>query len=533
MVSEEARPGAERVRAAELVAALSLATDLGSELPLEHGLESTLFAMRLCERLGTDAETSSQAYYACLLFHIGCTVDAEIVAEVFEPGALNRYLAPAMFGSRAEKTAAMMRALPATGRFLPVRALQRASRLPMTVKGYRDHLVAVCEVGQMLTDRLGLPPAVQLMFAAITERWDGKGMPGRAEGEAIPLAVRIVHVARDTAFHRMLGGDEFAARVVHERGGRAFDPAIARRLAAEAPAILALDAGTSGWDAVLACEPAPRLTLEGEAIDRALAAMGDFADLASPYLAGHAAGVAGLASAAATRCRLAGTEPRAIRRAAHVHDLGRIAVPVAVWQKPGPLSAGEWEQVRLHAYHSERILCRSPFLAALAPTATAHHERLDGSGYHRGAVGAALSAPARLLAAADAYHAMTEPRAHRTALPPARAAAVLGEEASMGRLDAEAVAAVIEAAGQQVPRIDLPAGLTDREAEVVGLLARGLQTKQVARALGISVKTADRHVQNAYRKIGVSTRAAATLFAMENGLVAWGELPIARARRRA
>ena len=140
--------------------------------------------------------------------------------------------------------------------------------------------------------------------------------------------------------------------------------------------------------------------------------------------------------------------------------------------------------------------------------------------------------PARLLAAADAYHAMTEPRPHREPHPPERAAQILAEEASAGRLDPDAVAAVLEAAGQRAPRLERPAGLTEREVEVVAMLARGLQTKQVARALGISAKTADRHIQNAYRKIGVSSRAAATLFAMEHGLVAWGELPIARSAAR-
>jgi DNA-binding NarL/FixJ family response regulator len=131
-----------------------------------------------------------------------------------------------------------------------------------------------------------------------------------------------------------------------------------------------------------------------------------------------------------------------------------------------------------------------------------------------------------LLAAADAYQAMTQPRPHREALPPKQAAQIIGEEARSGRLDGDAVGAVLESAGQQAPRIERPAGLTEREVEVVALLARGLQTKQVARALGISVKTADRHIQNAYRKIGVSTRAAVAVFATEHGLTEWGELPI-------
>ena len=178
------------------------------------------------------------------------------------------------------------------------------------------------------------------------------------------------------------------------------------------------------------------------------------------------------------------------------------------------------------------MLARSDFLTTLADVAGAHHERLDGSGYHRGAAGAELTLPARVLAAADAYCAMTAPRPYREPLPTEQAADELAREASAGRLDADAVIAVVEAAGQQVPRLERPAGLTEREARVVGMLAGGMQTKQVAAALEISAKTADHHIQSAYRKIGVSTRAAATLFAMEHGLVAWGELPIARPAAR-
>jgi HD-GYP domain-containing protein (c-di-GMP phosphodiesterase class II) len=376
-----------------------------------------------------------------------------------------------------------------------------------------------------------LPTAIHGLFRQLTERWDGKGQPGRVSGEEIPLPLRIAHVARDAAFQCTLGGEAFAAGVIRRRAGGAFDPAIAARLAAGADEILAVEG--DAWEATLAREPTPQLTLDGEAVDRALAAMGDFADLASPYLAGHSSGVADLATAAAERCRFGSADLVAIRRAALVHDVGRAAVPARIWQKPGALTADEWERVRLHAYHSERVLSRSPFLAALAPTASAHHERLDGSGYHRGSAAAALTAPVRVLAAADAYHAMTEPRPHRAALSPVDAATALGREAAIGRLDAETVAAVLEAAGQRAPRVDRPAGLTEREAEVVGLLARGLQTKQIARALGISAKTADRHIQNAYAKIGVSTRAAAALFAMEHGLVTWGELPMGGAGRRA
>jgi HD-GYP domain-containing protein (c-di-GMP phosphodiesterase class II) len=521
----------ERVRTAELIAALCLATDLGMGFPFEHGLHTTVIAMRLADKLGVDRRSASETYYACLLSHAGCTTEAHVAAEVFG-GSLTTSFHPLMYGSAREVLTGLLRALPDPGSPALLRTLQTARRLPMMARETRPALNAACEVAGMLAERVGAPPSVPGLLAHLTERWDGKGPLRRAKGEQIPVAMRIVHVATDAAFQRLLGGAEHAVRLVRERAGHAFDPEVAGCLVAEAKEILALEDGSSAWDEVLASEPHSQLVLEAEPLARALAAMGNFADLISPYLAGHSAGVAELGAAAARHCRIDTEGVTAIRRAGLLHDLGRVAVHARIWQKPGALTADEWEQVRLHPYHTERVLSRSSFLSALSTLAGAHHERLDGSGYHRGATGPELALPARLLAAADAYHAMTEPRPHREPLAGERATQILAEEASAGRLDRDAVAAVLDAAGQRAPRLERPAGLTEREAEVVALLARGLQTKQVALALGISVKTADRHIQNAYRKIGVSSRAAATLFAMEHGLVAWGELPMARAAAR-
>jgi HD-GYP domain-containing protein (c-di-GMP phosphodiesterase class II) len=517
----------ERVQAAELIAALCLATDLGMGFPFEHGLHTTLIAMRLADRLGLDREDASQTYYACLLAHAGCTTEAHVAAEVFG-GSLTTSLNPVMYGSGREVLTGLLRALPDPGGPALVRAVQTARRFPRMAREQRPALTATCEVAGMLAGEVGAPPPVPSLLAHLTERWDGRGPLRRATGEQIPLPMRIAAVAMDAAFQRLLGGPEQAVDLVRERAGGAFDPAIAACLVEHGPEILALDETASAWEEVIALEPPPPLVLTGDPLDRALAAMGSFADLISPYLSGHSAGVAELAGAAAQHCRVDAAGVTAIRRAGLVHDLGRVAVHARIWQKPGGLTPDEWEQVRLHPYHAERVLSRSAFLSALAPVAGAHHERLDGSGYHRAATGPELGIPARVLAAADAYHAMTEPRPHREALPPERAAQMLADEAIAGRLDPDAVTAVVEAAGYARPHLERPAGLTEREAEVVALLARGLQTKQVARTLGISVKTADRHVQNGYRKMGVSTRAAATLFAMQHGLVAWGELPIAR-----
>ena len=520
--------GEERIHAAELIAALSLATDLAMGFDFEHGLRSTLVAVRLAEGLGVDREIVAQTYHACLLQQVGVTADLHVRAEILGDtrAAVKNYLMPVWFGQPREKLVAMARAVAPDA---PpwVRVAQVTRKVPRAVRVMPQVDLACREVCPMYVESFGLPASVGALFEYVDERWDGKGALG-VKGEEIPLAMRIAHVARDIDVQRVLGGAELAARVVRERAGSAFDPAIAACFVDEAQEMLAVDDEASVWDQTLAAEPHPRSTLDGAAIDRALSAMGNFADLVSPYLAGHSAGVAELASAAAQRQGLDPLDVSAVRRAALVHDVGRVAVPIPTWHNEGPLTAGEWERVRLHPYYSERVLSRSAFLAGLAPVATAHHERLDGSGYHRGAVAAVLTQPARILAAADAYHAMTEPRPHRRALAPEQAAEVVRQEVRVGRLDAEAVAAVLSAAGQAVPRIERPAGLTDREAEVVALLARGLQTKQVAHALGIAVKTADTHVQHAYRKIGVSTRAAATLFAMQHGLVASGELPIDR-----
>ncbi|HTJ74707.1 MAG TPA: HD domain-containing phosphohydrolase, partial [Acidimicrobiales bacterium] len=431
-------------------------------------------------------------------------------------------------GSMRQGFKGLLRALPDEDAAGLVRAAQTARRLPRMARETRPAVTASCEVAGMLAEQTGAPAAVPGLLAYLSDRWDGHGPLRRAKHEEIPLPMRIVHVATDAALQRHLGGVERAVGVVRERAGHAFDPEVAACLVDDGVAVLAVEDGVSAWEEALGVEPSPPLMLEGDALDRGLAAMGRFADLISPFFAGHSLGVAELAFAGAARCRMDVAGAAAVRRAGLVHDLGRVAVHARVWQKPGPLSADELEQVRLHPYHTERCLSRSSFLVALAPAAAAHHERLDRSGYHRGSPGSDLTMPARLLAAADSFLAMCEPRPHRPPLGPERAAKVLTAEASAGRLDPDAVAAVIEAAGQRAPRLERPAGLTEREAEVVAMLARGLQTKQVANELRISVKTADRHVQNAYGKIGVSTRAAATLFAMEHGLVAWGELPIGR-----
>lgn len=511
----------EQVRTAEVIASLCLATDLGMGFPFELGLRATLAAMRLCDVLDVDSDTASQTYYACLLVHSGCLVDAETRVGIFHGNSTETGY-HRLFGSPLEGVVGAVAAIPSPDARWSRRAYQLAVGIPQALWVRRDVFTAYCEVAEMLAQQLGLPPSITDLFPFVIERWDGWGQLRRAKGDEVPLPLRITHVCRDATYQRLLGDDDEVVDTIESRGGHAFDPAVVKAFIDNAPEVLgAGEAPESAWEEVLAAEPKPRLQLEDNAIDRALAAMGAFSDLASPYFSGHASRVGQIASEAARLYGIDEAEIKTIRRAGYIHDLGRAGVHPRIWTKAGPLTVAEWEEVRLHPYHTERVLSRSSFLAPLGALGSSHHERLDGSGYHRGINAAALHRAARLLAAADAYCAKTEPRAYRGAYSPEKATRSVVLKAGDGKLDPDMVALVVEAAGQEAPRIERPAGLTEREVEVVGLLAHGMQTKQVARALDISVKTADFHIQNSYRKMGVSTRAAATLFAMEHGLVTW------------
>jgi HD-GYP domain-containing protein (c-di-GMP phosphodiesterase class II) len=272
---------------------------------------------------------------------------------------------------------------------------------------------------------------------------------------------------------------------------------------------------------LLADEPGEHNVLEGDALDRSLEALADFVDLKSPFTLGHSSGVARLAAQAAQAAGLPGNDQRFIYHAGLLHDLGRTGVSAMIWDKPAPLSAREWEQVRLHPYSTERIFQNSASLSPLGALASQHHERLNGSGYFRGLSEASLSPLSRILAAADVYHALLENRPHRPAVPPDGAQDELKKLVRSHNLDGQAVEAVLLGAGVKVgrKRTNLTQGLSEREIEVLRLLARGFTTRRVAKTLVISPKTADHHIQNIYTKIGVSTRAGATLFALENHLL--------------
>jgi len=251
-------------------------------------------------------------------------------------------------------------------------------------------------------------------------------------------------------------------------------------------------------------------------------------DLKGRYLLGHSHHVAAVSARAAELAGLGAEQAGQLELAGLLHDIGRAGVPSSVWDRPGPLSTAAWEQVRLHTYWTSRVLERCPALASLAPLAASHHERLDGTGYHRGARAAELPFEARLLAAADALCELTEPRPGRPPMTLAAAAGELSGQARSGALDPDAVAAVTEAAGLPRPRPARPHDLTEREVDVLRLAARGLTNHEIAAELTLSARTVGNHLARVYDKIGRRTRAGAAVYAMEAGLLPAGTGEISR-----
>lgn len=507
---------------AELFTAISLATDLGTGQPVEHALRACLLALRLARKLGVSGEALADIYYLALLRFIGCTAGAHEAAVTSGGDDIAFYagVAPHFMGEMPEMLSYLLGHL---GRgSSPLRRARLVAGALTDVHGAERAITAHCEAARILATRMGLADALCYALAHAFERWDGNGYPDHLAGEAVPLSVRIVVVARDAELWHRIGGRELAVQVMQRRRGKAYDPAAVDAFVEHCGQLLADIHSGSVLERVLEAEPPPHRWVSGRHVDEILHACADFADLKCPFTYGHSPAVAHLAEAGARRAGLSEGECVALRRAALVHDLGRTGIPNGIWEKPGPLTAPEWERVRLHPYLTERILSRCAALAPLATLAGSHHERLDGSGYHRGSPAALLPPAARILAAADAYQAMTQARPYRPALAAEAAAQQLLDDASAGRLDRHAVHAILETAGHRARRTRAawPAGLSDREVEVLRLIIGGLSNQEVARRLSISPKTVGHHVEHIYTKIGVSTRAGAALFALQHDLLA-------------
>jgi HD-GYP domain-containing protein (c-di-GMP phosphodiesterase class II) len=511
--------GRSHVRLAELVAALSLGVDLGFGQPMEHVLRQCLIALRIADRAGLSEQDRVAVYYTALLVNVGCHADAHEQAKWFGDDITLKS------GKYVHELGSVRGAL-ATMRLVgagnpPVHRFRVG--LEFAFSGHRelDGMISQhAALARTLAEQLELPGAVREGVGAAYEQWNGRGWPGGLKAAAIPAAARIAQLAEFMEVAHRVGGVAGATALARRRAGRQFDPDLAALLCADAAEIFGGLDSAPAWQTVIAAEPALAVELSAEQLDHALEAIANFVDLKSPYMLGHAVAVATLAEEAGRRLRLPPEQVRILRRAGFVHGFGRLGVSNSIWDRPGPLSAGEWERVRLYPYLTERMLRQSAALAPLGEIAVQVRERLDGSGYPRGLSGGAISALARVLGAADMYASMREPRPHRAARSAEEAVAEMRAEVRAGRLDGAAADAVLEAAGHRVPRRrEGLAGLTAREVEVLVLLARGLSNKQIAGRLVITPKTASNHIEHIYAKIGASSRAAAAMFAVQHGLL--------------
>jgi HD-GYP domain-containing protein (c-di-GMP phosphodiesterase class II) len=483
-------------------AILDMANGLGDDKSILTGL----FAFELCRAEGLGEEAARCAFLAGLLRHLGCTAYAAGEATLAEDdiGLRSRFLRSDTT-NHAEVVAAIQ---AAGGRFSG--ALQLLASVQRIGSEWMHE---ACGAARLLAGQLGLGPAVLLALDEVFERWDGKGGPrGKGGTDLSPVgrAATTAHLAMTFLLH---GGMDAAREILALRAGKALDPRMAGRAASLLGELATanVEARLSEVDRALAASP---LTVDVGTIAETF---GDFADLQTSFTRGHSRRVAEAAGRAAATLGLPEAERRALVLAAHLHDLGQVAIPTGLWMRADWTDADR-ERARLHPSFTERVLSGAPLLAGAAAAAAAHHELLDGSGYHRRAGAPSLPRTARILAAAEIFCGLQEARPHRPAASAAEARRLLLAEVRAGKLDADCAAAV--AGGPERARSPAPAlGLTAREQDVLRLLAHGKTNKEIAAALAISDRTVQHHTIHIYEKLGVDTRAGAALVAARHGIV--------------
>lgn len=507
------------LRLADLLAALSVVTDLGTGQAPEKAVRACVVATGLARRMGADDSEVRDVYYASLLRHLGCTASSHVETFLFGGDELSSRPPgeQADFGNWREMAALIISTAKGTGWHRPkylTRVLRAGSSTDALI------LEANCEVAARLVDRLDLGAGVNAGVYEVYERWDGSGVPQGLAGTEISLPARLGEFAHQVVIFDRLGGPDAAIEMAKRRAGSWFDPEVSAVFDTAAAELLSEIENVDVWQMLLDVEPDPNVRIPEWRLDVVARAFADMIDLKTPYTLGHSAEVGDLAATAAKELGLESVDVDLVRRAGMLHDIGRAGVSNGVWEKTTSLHSADWEKVRLHPYFTERVLSRSLALQPLARMAGMHHERQDGTGYHHQASRRSIPVGARLIAAADAFQAMTQDRPHRSAFHPEEAAEQLTADAAAGHLDQECTAAVLAAAGHRRPvEAPWPDGLSNREIEVLRLVARGLSNKEIAESLHVSRRTAEHHVQHIYTKVGVSSRAAVALYSMEHDLV--------------
>ncbi|WP_144160302.1 HD domain-containing phosphohydrolase [Paraburkholderia sp. BCC1885] len=485
------------IRALDAVKALAFIGDLSMGQPTDHSLRTSWLAARLAAEAGHDDTQCSVVQEVSLLRWSGCTANAAGFSEWLGDDIGGREAMLAMRPGWSGDS-------EAEGRF-------EATIQPLA----QIH----CEVSGEIARMLGLKDMTQTALRHIFETWDGGGLPERLNGTRVPQAVFLVGLASDLEILSRVYGLDGAQKLIAQKAGRQYPGELSRIACKQAGGWLEeLDQQTAvGRDAPLDALPMQ----EGTAPE----IVADVIDLKLPWMAGYSRRVAEAAAGCGTRLGFDEAVRQRIYLAGLIHGMGRMAVSNAIWNTPGRLSPAAWEKVRLVPYWTARAGKQIGALAQETEIASQAYERLDGSGYFRGASGAAIGPEARVLATAACWVALRSPRPWRAALSVDEAAKLLNEEAIKGRFDAGTVDALLsfEKDGHE-PAADRTRAaraslLSPRESEVLKHISLGASNKEVARTLQMSPSTVRTHVESVFRKLECSTRAAATLKASTLGLI--------------
>jgi HD-GYP domain-containing protein (c-di-GMP phosphodiesterase class II)/DNA-binding CsgD family transcriptional regulator len=511
------------IRLAELLGAFSFASDLGRGQPMGHVLRTCQIAMALADTLKLPERDLPDIYFTALLVHAGCTAGASEFAAFLAGDELKAQkdlclCDPANFLD----VLSCLRRNVAPGRPLPKRLARMLQVMAQGDNTFNDIFAGSSEVGARIAARMGMSEKTCSSLYNICETWNGKG-PHRLKGGAIPLPSRLVNAAMIVEVFHSEHGVEAVRAAALSRKDRLFDPDIVAaivKLVDDEPFWLGL-ADEETWDTVLALEPLPHRYVDDSSLDALLLSFADLADLKTSNLVARSRRASTFSAAVAARLRLGDEEQVLARRAALVQDIGLVAVPSLLLSPGRRLTEAENERVRLHPYYTERILSRSSALEPIGRIAAMHHERLDGSGYHKGLQGSQIPVTARILMIVNAYLEIVD---GSTTTSSDHAIHQLANESGK-TMDADCLRALANEVGGSAhlprpqPKRSFPSGLTERELEVLGLIARGYSVKECAEQLVLSNHTVRHHLENIYGKTGVTSRAGAVLYAVDNNLI--------------
>jgi putative nucleotidyltransferase with HDIG domain len=450
--SQEARPS---IRLSEIISALSYALDLTEGQAMGHSVRSCVIGMRLAQQIGLGIEDQPDLYYALLLKDAGCSSNASRLFHILSADEIR--------AKRDVKTTDWTRvgweslhyALTHVATGLPfLERMHRLFQVAATQQQDSCDLVKIrCERGAYIAKQLGFSAPVAAGIHSLDEHWNGRGYPDGLRKTEIPVFSRIANLSQTLDVFLTARGPAAAIEAVRRRSGRWFDPELVKA----AVSLSNTGALWSGLDSedlinkVVALEPEQRrITASEDTVDNICVAFSEVIDAKSPFTYRHSSGVADAAVEIARWFGMSAREMKLLRRAALLHDIGKLSVPNSILEKPGKLTAEEWKVVQDHPYYTLEILKRIPGFEAMSEDAAAHHERLDGTGYWRGWGSEQMSSAARILAVADVFDALHAKRPYRDSLPLEKVFSMMRKDAPQA-LDLPCVEALIESKADSEP----------------------------------------------------------------------------------